>query len=118
MRLVGRWGFESPFLDSIFWSLRILRTLILPILHILNSYLKKESRAPHKPLCVNIESEYLSNYPFVQGKEIIMTVQEFQARKTERIAIAVAHYVATTPADNLDWCPATGEESCTRSVLD
>ena len=47
-----------------------------------------------------------------------MTVQEFQARKTERIAIAVAHYVATTPADKLDWCPATGEESCTRSVLD
>jgi hypothetical protein len=47
-----------------------------------------------------------------------MTVQEFQARKTERIAIAVAHYIATTPADKLDWCPATGEESCTRSVLD
>ena len=46
-----------------------------------------------------------------------MTVQEFQARKTERIAIAVSHYVATTPADKLDWCPATGEESCTRSVL-
>src|ERR1051326_2605790 len=47
-----------------------------------------------------------------------MTVQEFQARKTERIAIAVSHYVETTPADKLDWCPATGEESCTRSVLD
>ena len=47
-----------------------------------------------------------------------MTVQEFQARKTERIAIALSHYVATTPANKLDWCPATGEESCTRSVLD
>jgi len=47
-----------------------------------------------------------------------MTVQEFQARKTERIAIAVSHYVATTPADKLDWCPCTGEESCTRSVLE
>src|SRR5262249_25060420 len=47
-----------------------------------------------------------------------MTVQEFQARKTERIAIALSHYVATTPVDKLDWCPATGEESCTRSVLD
>ena len=47
-----------------------------------------------------------------------MTVQEFQARKTERIAIAVSHYVATTPADKLDWRPCTGEESCTRSVLE
>ena len=47
-----------------------------------------------------------------------MTIQEFQARKTERIAIAVSHYVATTPADKLGWCPSTGEESCTRSVLE
>lgn len=46
-----------------------------------------------------------------------MTVQEFQARKTERIAIALAHFVDSTPADKLDWCPATGDESCTRSVL-
>lgn len=46
-----------------------------------------------------------------------MTVQEYQARKTERIAIALSHFVDTTPADKLDWSPATGEESCARSVL-
>lgn len=51
------------------------------------------------------------------GGSITMTVQEFQARKTERIAIALAHFVDSTPADKLDWCPATGDESCTRSVL-
>src|SRR5689334_4400169 len=47
-----------------------------------------------------------------------MTIQEFQARKIERVARTVAHFVATTPQDRLDWCPTTCEESCTRSVLD
>ena len=46
-----------------------------------------------------------------------MTVQEFQARKIERTAHALAHWVATTPEDKLDWCPSTGPESCARSVL-
>src|SRR2546425_7277500 len=72
----------------------------------------------HKPLCVGpIRFAFQVRSPF-RREERIMTVQEFQARKTERIAIAVSHYVATTPVDKLDWCPSTGEESCTRSVLD
>lgn len=47
-----------------------------------------------------------------------MTVQEFQARKVLRIARTLAHFVATTPADKLDWCACLDEQSCTRSVLD
>src|SRR5262245_61595814 len=47
-----------------------------------------------------------------------MTVQEFQARKVMRIARTLAHFVATTPADKLDWCPCLDDKSCTRSVLD
>ncbi|HLK59469.1 MAG TPA: hypothetical protein VKU00_23105 [Chthonomonadaceae bacterium] len=47
-----------------------------------------------------------------------MTVQEFQARKILRIARTLAHFIATTPADKLDWCPCLDEKSCTRSVLD
>jgi hypothetical protein len=47
-----------------------------------------------------------------------MTAQEFQARKIERIARTLAHFVATTPADRLDWCPALDDKSCTRSVRD
>lgn len=47
-----------------------------------------------------------------------MTIQEFQARKINRIARTVAYFVATTPADHLEWRPATCDESCTRSVLD
>jgi hypothetical protein len=46
-----------------------------------------------------------------------VTIQEFQARKIERNAYVLAHFVATTPEDKLDWCPATGTESCARSVL-
>ena len=46
-----------------------------------------------------------------------MTVQEFQARKIERNAQALARRVATTPEDKLSWCPSTGPESCARSVL-
>jgi len=47
-----------------------------------------------------------------------MTIQEFQARKIERVAQTVAHFVAATPEDHLDWCPATCDISCTRSGLD
>jgi hypothetical protein len=47
-----------------------------------------------------------------------MTIQEFQARKIERIARTVAHFVATTPPDHLEWCPSTCDSSCTRSGLD
>lgn len=47
-----------------------------------------------------------------------MTVQEFQSRKILRIAQTLAHFVATTPEDRLDWCPCLDEKSCTRSVLD
>jgi hypothetical protein len=47
-----------------------------------------------------------------------MTIQEFQARKIERVARTIAHFVVTTPEDKLDWCPATCDASCTRSVLD
>ena len=46
-----------------------------------------------------------------------MTVQEFQARKIERNAQVVAHFIATTPEDKLAWCPSTGPESCARSIL-
>ena len=47
-----------------------------------------------------------------------MTIQEFQARNVLRIARTLSHFVATTPADKLDWCPYLDEKSCTRSVLD
>ena len=46
-----------------------------------------------------------------------MTVQEFQAKRIERIAEALAHFVKTTPEDKLDWCPAACAESQTRSIL-
>ena len=48
----------------------------------------------------------------------LVNAQEFQARKTERIALALAHYVETTPPDKLDWIPSIGEQSCARSVMD
>ncbi len=47
-----------------------------------------------------------------------MNIQEFQARKIVRVARTLAHFVATTPADRLDWCPATCDYSSTRSALD
>ncbi len=47
-----------------------------------------------------------------------MTVQEFQARKVLRIARTLAHFVAMTPADKLEWRPCLDEKSCARSVLD
>jgi len=45
-----------------------------------------------------------------------MTVQEFQARRVERIAAALAHFVRTTPADKLGWRPRLVGEG--RSVLE
>lgn len=45
------------------------------------------------------------------------TIFEFQARKIERMAASLAHFVATTSADRLDWCPATEAASQTRSIL-
>ena len=45
------------------------------------------------------------------------TLFEFQARKIERMAASLAHFVSTTPEDRLDWCPATDENSRTRSVM-
>lgn len=45
------------------------------------------------------------------------TIFEFQGRKIERMAASLAHFVATTPADKLNWCPATDANSQTRSVL-
>lgn len=45
------------------------------------------------------------------------TLFEFQARKIERMAASLAHFVSTTAPDKLDWCPATDETSQTRSVL-
>lgn len=42
---------------------------------------------------------------------------EFQARKIERMAASLAHFVSTTPESCLDWCPATGADSQTRSIM-
>ncbi|MBV9865553.1 MAG: hypothetical protein JO316_09400 [Abitibacteriaceae bacterium] len=47
----------------------------------------------------------------------MITIFEFQAHKIERIAAALAHFVATTPPERLDWCPATDANSHTRSIL-
>lgn len=46
-----------------------------------------------------------------------MTAQEFQARRIERIAAALAHFVATTPEKRLEWCPKAEESSTTRSIF-
>lgn len=44
------------------------------------------------------------------------TVFEFQSQKIERMAASLAHFVATTAADTLDWRPSTDANSQTRSV--
>lgn len=46
------------------------------------------------------------------------TIFQFQANKIERMAASLAHFVATTAPDKLEWRPATGDESQTRSVLE
>jgi len=45
------------------------------------------------------------------------TLFQFQARKIERMAASLAHFVATTAPARLNWSPATDEHSSTRSVL-
>lgn len=47
----------------------------------------------------------------------MITLYEYMATRTERIAASLADFVATTNPDRLDWAPATGPESRTRSVL-
>lgn len=46
------------------------------------------------------------------------SLYEFQARKIERMAASLAHFVATTAPDRLDWCPTTHANSQTRSVME
>lgn len=45
------------------------------------------------------------------------TLFEFQARRIERMTASLAHFVATTAGDRLEWCPATDTNSQTRSVM-
>jgi hypothetical protein len=47
-----------------------------------------------------------------------MTVPEYMARQTERMAEALAHFVATTPEDKLVWHPTLEGGSPTRSILE
>ncbi len=47
-----------------------------------------------------------------------MTVPEYVAEQTERMAEGLAHFVATTPADKLDWKPAIEGSAPTRSALE
>ena len=42
---------------------------------------------------------------------------EYQGDKIECMAASLAHFVATTAEDRLDWCPATDEKSQTRLVM-
>lgn len=47
-----------------------------------------------------------------------MTVTDYIARQTERIADSLAHFVASTPDDRLVWHPALEKSAQTRSVLE
>jgi hypothetical protein len=47
-----------------------------------------------------------------------MTVPEFVARQTERMAESLAHFIANTPEDKLVWHPKTEAASQTRSALE
>jgi hypothetical protein len=47
-----------------------------------------------------------------------MTVAEYIARQTERMADSLAHFVGTTPADRLVWHPKIEGEATTRSVME
>lgn len=47
-----------------------------------------------------------------------MTVPEYVAQQTERIAEGLAHFIATTAEDKLDWKPALEGSAPTRSVLE
>jgi len=45
------------------------------------------------------------------------TIFEFQARRIERMAASLAHFMTTTAPDKLEWSPATDTNSQTRSVM-
>lgn len=47
-----------------------------------------------------------------------MTVPDFVARQTERMAESLAHFIASTPADRLVWHPKLENEQATRSILE
>jgi len=47
-----------------------------------------------------------------------MTVAEYVARQTERMAEALAHFMATTPEDRLVWHPTLEGSAPTRSILE
>ena len=47
-----------------------------------------------------------------------MTVQEYIAEQTERIAAALSHYIGTTQEDKLYWKPEMAGSAPTRSILE
>jgi hypothetical protein len=47
-----------------------------------------------------------------------MTVPEYMARQTERMADSLAHFIATTPEDRLVWHPSVEGAAPTRSILE
>lgn len=47
-----------------------------------------------------------------------MTVPEYIARQTERMADSLAHFIATTPEDRLVWHPSIEGGAPTRSILE
>lgn len=47
-----------------------------------------------------------------------MTVPDFVARQTERMAESLAHFIASTPADRLVWHPKLEEDHPTRSIME
>lgn len=47
-----------------------------------------------------------------------MTVPEYVARQTERMAESLAHFLATTSEDKLKWCPELDGSAGSRSVLE
>ncbi len=47
-----------------------------------------------------------------------MTVPKYMAHQTERMADSLAHFIATTPEDRLDWHPWIEGGGSTRSILE
>jgi hypothetical protein len=47
-----------------------------------------------------------------------MTIPEYIARQTERMADSLAHFIATTPEDRLVWHPSLEGAGPTRSILE
>jgi hypothetical protein len=47
-----------------------------------------------------------------------MTITEYIARQTERIADSLAHFIAATPEDKLAWHPSCEGSAHTRSILE